>query len=108
MSIRNRWNNYFLLSSAMNIDLKAMDDEFYQKVCKGTLQPVLQTIIRAKQSCHIKLTNLVIPNQNDSDAHFQRLTDCNFRNTGADTALHFSPAISRAFKWTSRQHTLKL
>jgi len=75
---------------AMNIDLKAMDDDFYREVCKGTLQPVLETIIRAKQSCHIELTNLVIPNKNDTDAHFQRLTEWIFENTGADTALHFS------------------
>ncbi|MBU4304436.1 MAG: AmmeMemoRadiSam system radical SAM enzyme [Candidatus Omnitrophica bacterium] len=75
---------------AMNIDLKSMDDDFYKKICKGTLYPVLETIKRAKDACHVELTNLVIPTLNDSDEHFERLTDWVFDNTGADTPLHFS------------------
>lgn len=76
--------------AAMNIDLKAMDEEFYKKICKGTLEPVLDTIKRAKKSCHIELTNLIIPTLNDSDEHFEKLTDWIFKNTGTDTPLHFS------------------
>ena len=75
---------------AMNIDLKSMDEEFYRKICKGTLSPVLETIKRANQSCHIELTNLIIPTLNDTDEHFQKLTEWIFNNTGADTPLHFS------------------
>ncbi|MBI4845843.1 MAG: AmmeMemoRadiSam system radical SAM enzyme [Candidatus Omnitrophica bacterium] len=75
---------------AMNIDLKAMDDGFYRKICKGALEPVLATIKRAKKECHIELTNLVIPTLNDSDEHFEKITDWVFENTGADTVLHFS------------------
>jgi len=75
---------------AMNIDLKAMDDNFYRKNCQGTLSPVLDTIKRAKQSCHIELTNLIIPRLNDTDEHFEKLTNWIFENTGKDTPLHFS------------------
>ncbi|MDD5746070.1 MAG: AmmeMemoRadiSam system radical SAM enzyme [Candidatus Omnitrophica bacterium] len=78
------------LIGAMNIDLKAMDDKFYSSICKGTLEPVLRTIERACKSCHVELTNLVIPTLNDSDDHFQKLTDWIFDHTGADTPLHFS------------------
>ena len=45
---------------AMNIDLKSIDNEFYQKFCKGQLEPVLATIKSAHQACHIELTNLII------------------------------------------------
>lgn len=75
---------------AMNIDLKALDNDFYRKICQGTLDPVLNTIIRAKQDCHIELTNLVIPGYNDTDAHFEKLADWIFTHTGADTPLHLS------------------
>ncbi len=75
---------------AMNIDLKAMDNDFYKKICHGTLDPVLDAIIQAKQCCHIELTNLVIPGHNDTDEHFEKLTNWIFNNTGPDTPLHLS------------------
>ncbi|MBU1086444.1 MAG: AmmeMemoRadiSam system radical SAM enzyme [Candidatus Omnitrophica bacterium] len=75
---------------AMNIDLKALDNDFYKKICHGALDPVLSTIIRAKKDCHIELTNLIIPGYNDTDAHFEKLTDWIFTHTGADTPLHLS------------------
>ncbi|MBU0635342.1 MAG: AmmeMemoRadiSam system radical SAM enzyme [Candidatus Omnitrophica bacterium] len=79
----------------MNIDLKAMDNEFYKNICKGTLTPVLDTIARAKQNCHIELTNLLIPGLNDSDEHIENLTAWIFENTSADTPLHFSRYFPR-------------
>ena len=78
------------LIGAMNIDLKAMDDQFYRLTCKATLDPVLSTIKRAKQSTHIELTNLIIPTLNDSDVHIEKLTEWIFNNTGSDTPLHLS------------------
>jgi pyruvate formate lyase activating enzyme len=75
---------------AMNIDVKSMDEEFYRKVCRGKLADVLRTAERAKQSCHIEITNLVIPTLNDSDDHFSRLTDWVADTLGVDTPLHFS------------------
>jgi len=75
---------------AMNIDLKSMDDEFYRKFCRGKLDPVLETIKRAHKSCHIEITNLIIPTLNDSEDNFTRLVDWIFDNLGADVPLHFS------------------
>ncbi|MFH1459898.1 MAG: AmmeMemoRadiSam system radical SAM enzyme [Candidatus Omnitrophota bacterium] len=75
---------------AMNIDLKSMDNDFYKKICQGSRDPVLNTIKRANQSCHIELTNLIIPGENDTDEHFEKITDWIFDNTGAETPLHFS------------------
>ncbi|MGB2981179.1 MAG: AmmeMemoRadiSam system radical SAM enzyme [Candidatus Zixiibacteriota bacterium] len=61
---------------AMNIDLKSMDDDFYKKVCKAKLAPVLRTIELAHQNeIHIEITNLLIPTMNDSEEQIQKLVD---------------------------------
>jgi len=52
---------------AMNIDLKSFDENFYSKICKAKLKPVLETIKLAhKMKIHIEITTLIIPNENDS------------------------------------------
>lgn len=74
---------------AMNIDVKSMDDDFYKKVCKSRLEPVLETCRKSKRSCHIEITNLVIPTLNDSVEQIEKLVD--FVNSlGKDTPLHLS------------------
>ena len=75
---------------AMNIDLKSIEDSFYRKVCKGALNPVLETIKEAKKYCHIELTNLIVPTLNDSEENLTRLVDWVYKNTGEDTPIHFS------------------
>jgi pyruvate formate lyase activating enzyme len=50
---------------AMNIDLKGFTDEFYKKLY-GDLDTVKNTIIAASRSCHVEVTTLIIPNENDS------------------------------------------
>lgn len=75
---------------AMNIDLKAINEEFYKKICLGRLKPVLDVIKRSKESCHVELTNLIIPTLNDSEKDLKGLVDWVYKNTGADTPLHFS------------------
>lgn len=62
------------LIDAWNIDLKGMRPEFYTKICKGKLEPVLEVIrLVAASPAHLELTNLVIPGYNDSDDDFHRL-----------------------------------
>lgn len=78
------------LIDAMNIDLKSIEDDFYRKVCRGRLNPVLETIKRAHKSCHIELTNLIIPTLNDSEDNFRRLVDWIYDNLGGEVPLHFS------------------
>lgn len=75
---------------AMNIDLKSFNDDFYRKICKGSLQPVLDVIKRSAQACHVELTNLLIPGLNDSEEEIKKMVDWIYENTGADTPLHFS------------------
>jgi len=56
-----------------NVDLKSFRDDFYRKVCKARLQPVLDTIERLKKlGVWLEVTTLVIPGHNDST---EELTD---------------------------------
>jgi len=75
---------------AANIDLKSMSADFYEKLCRAKLQPVLNTIKMMKEKCHIELTNLVITNKNDSEEDIKNLVDWIYNNLGKDTPLHFS------------------
>ena len=52
--------------SAMNVDLKAFSERFYSDLIGGDLQTVLHFIERAAQVCHVEVTTLVIPGENDS------------------------------------------
>jgi pyruvate formate lyase activating enzyme len=75
---------------AMNIDLKSIDEEFYREICKGKLKPVLDVIKKSVHSCHVELTNLIIPTLNDSQDSIRRLVDWVMDNAGPETPLHFS------------------
>lgn len=51
---------------AMNIDVKAFNEDFYRKVCKARLQPVLETVKNAHDlGIFVEVTYLIIPGQND-------------------------------------------
>lgn len=59
---------------AMNIDLKSFSDEFYKKLCKASIKPVLDTIKRAhKAGIHVEITTLVIPGENDSLEELEKI-----------------------------------
>lgn len=49
---------------AMNIDLKGFREEYYQKL-GGSLQTVKEFIVRAASDCHVELTTLIVPGEND-------------------------------------------
>ena len=75
---------------AMNIDLKSFDDNFYVKVCRGRLKPVLDVIKRSAKSCHVELTNLIIPTLNDSEDEIKKMADWIYTNLGPEAPLHLS------------------
>ncbi len=62
------------LIDAMNIDLKAIDDSFYKNICKGSLEPVLDTIKIASKRTHIEITTLLIDGENASLDQIERLS----------------------------------
>lgn len=53
------------LIDAMNIDLKGFREEYYRKL-GGDLETVKGFIARAQESCHVELTTLIVPGENDS------------------------------------------
>jgi len=75
---------------AINIDLKGIRPEFYKKVCKGRIEPVLNNIRRvAEAGVHLEVTNLIIPQLNDSDKDLTDLVE--FVASVSDMIpLHFS------------------
>ena len=58
---------------AMNIDLKAFTESFYKKV-GGDLETVKNTICLAAKACHVEVTTLVIPDENDSEEEMDALS----------------------------------
>lgn len=84
---------------AMNIDLKAFDNEFYRKICGGTYEPVLSTIeFCVKNNIHVEITTLVITDDNDNleqlEREFKTLSEIS-----KDIPLHLS-RYHPAYKYT--------
>jgi len=91
------------LIDALNIDVKAMNPDFYKKVCKGKLEVVLKTVeLSVEKNRHVELTYLIISGLNDSEEELKR-----FVNWVADLndliPVHFSryfPAYKSDFPAT--------
>jgi len=85
---------------AMNIDIKSMNPQFYKTRCKADLLPVLRSCEQAKKKCHVEITNLLIPDVNDSDEEIRKLAAFISTNLGKDTPLHLSRYFPR-YKMTT-------
>ncbi len=59
---------------AMNIDLKGFTDHYYKEVLGGDRKMVLDFITRAVTFCHVELTTLIVPGENDTDEEMRELT----------------------------------
>jgi len=76
---------------AANVDLKGYSEDFYQKVCSGQLQPVLDYLVTMKErGVWIEITNLVVPTLNDREEMISDMCDWIVENLGTDCPLHFS------------------
>jgi pyruvate formate lyase activating enzyme len=81
----------YKVTSAANIDLKAFSDEFYREVCGGTLKPVLDALVIAREEdVWLEVTNLVIPTLNDDPRMLAEMARWMVENLGPDTPLHLS------------------
>jgi len=81
---------------AANIDVKAFSDDFYRKVAGGTLSPVLQSLkLLKRMGVHIEVTNLIIPELNDSPEELKQLFEWIAEHAGKDTPLHLSRFFPR-------------
>ena len=59
---------------AMNIDLKGFTEHYYTQVLGGSLEMVKAFIERAVQQCHVELTTLIVPSENDSEDEIRALS----------------------------------
>ena len=96
---------------AMNVDLKGFTDRYYRDVLKGDLETVKAFITRAAQDCHVELTCLVVPGENDTQmemenmcAWIRELKDRDGNRIGEQIPLHVSRFFPR-FHMTDRGAT---
>lgn len=59
---------------AMNIDLKGFTSSYYRDLLGGDLDMVKRFISEAVKICHVELTTLIIPGENDSEDEMRELT----------------------------------
>lgn len=59
---------------AMNIDIKSFSSDFYRNLINGNLAMTKDFIDRSVKSCHVELTNLIIPGENDSEEEMRELS----------------------------------
>ena len=96
---------------AMNIDLKGFSDSYYTDVLGGSLDMVKAFIERAVQVCHVELTTLIVPGENDSEEEMRAISSyiAGLKNEkgeviGADVPLHISRFFPQ-FHMTDRRAT---
>jgi pyruvate formate lyase activating enzyme len=77
---------------AANVDLKAFTEEFYVKITKSHLQPVLDTLeyLKHETKTWFEITTLLIPGENDSPKEIELLSRWVVDRLGPDVPLHFS------------------
>jgi pyruvate formate lyase activating enzyme len=77
---------------AANVDLKGFTERFYDKICSGHLQPVLDTLVYLKKETGVwlEITTLLIPGENDSEAEIEAETQWIMEQLGPDVPLHLS------------------
>jgi len=76
---------------AINVDLKAFTEEFYQEVCGARLQPVLDNLIDIKKrKIHLEITTLIILGKNDSKKELKAIAEFIKKELGSDIPWHVS------------------
>ena len=96
---------------AMNIDLKGFTDHYYSDVLGGDRQMVMDFIERAVKGCHVELTTLIVPSENDNEEEIREMTgwiaglkNAEGEKVGAEIPLHVSRFFPR-FRMTDRDAT---
>lgn len=84
----------FQYVDAMNIDLKGFTDHYYEDILKGNRQMVMDFITEAVKHCHVELTTLIIPGENDSDEEMESLSTW-IASLNKDIPLHISRFFPR-------------
>ncbi|HID08418.1 MAG TPA: AmmeMemoRadiSam system radical SAM enzyme, partial [Armatimonadetes bacterium] len=79
---------------AVKVDFKGFTEQFYRKVCRGQLKPVLKALETIKATgTWLELVVLIVPGLNDSPSETKRMCQWIKANLGVDTPLHFTRFI---------------
>ena len=90
---------------AMNIDLKGFTDRYYNGVLGGDRAMTMAFIEEAVKHCHVELTTLIVPGENDSEDEIRRMAEWIAGLTnGEEIPLHISRFFPR-FHMTDRDAT---
>jgi pyruvate formate lyase activating enzyme len=97
---------FFDHMDAANVDLKAFTEDFYARLCGGSLQPVLDSLkyLRDETDVWFELTTLIIPGENDSDREIDAMTRWVVAELGEDVPMHFT-AFHPDFKMMDKPPT---
>jgi len=76
---------------AADIDLKGFTEDFYSRICSGSLKPVLDSLVVLKEEgVWLEITNLVIPTLNDDMKKIREMSSWIVKNLGPHVPIHFS------------------
>ena len=89
-------------TDAVNIDLKSWREDFYRKI-GGDLETVKRNIALAARRCHVEVTTLIIPDENDSAADMSAEAEW-LATLGEDIPLHISRFFPR-YRVTNKEPT---
>jgi pyruvate formate lyase activating enzyme len=78
---------------ALNIDLKGFTEEYYHKL-RGDLATVKRSIEVACEKCHVEVTTLIVPGENDSEEEMEALSGW-IAGINLDIPLHISRYFPR-------------
>ncbi|OAI28006.1 MULTISPECIES: AmmeMemoRadiSam system radical SAM enzyme [Methylomonas] len=97
---------FYRYMDAANVDLKAFSERFYRKVTGGHLQAVLDTLLYLQHETQVwlELTTLLIPDENDSEAELEAMTQWVVEHLGPEVPMHFT-AFHPDWKMTDKPRT---
>lgn len=97
---------FYSVMDAANVDLKAFTEIFYQHLSLAHLEPVLDTLkwLKHESDVWFEITNLMIPEENDSPEETERMCEWIMENLGDDVPVHFT-AFHPDFKLMHRPPT---
>ncbi len=76
---------------AIKIDFKGFSEDFYARICDGTMQPVLETMkCIQQQGVHLEIVSLVVPTLNDDPEQLRAMCRWIVQELGPDVPTHFS------------------
>lgn len=87
------WRALLPLIDAVNIDLKGFTERWYRTL-GGDLETVKRSIALAAGCCHVEVTTLIVPGENDSEDEMRALSSW-LASVDADISLHVSRFFPR-------------